>query len=222
MNTKIKTVSDFYSSEPLIQETMEMQNVKRGLKIWEKEVTSAYFLKKSSILDIGCGTGREAFHLYDLGYKITGIDIAEYRIKIAENQAAETNRNIEFLLTDGMNLPFEDNTFDIVIIWAQTFGLFYGEENQLHILQECRRVLKKKGILSFSGHDREYLERNYSRLLNGKKFFAYANTDCYWEIFTMDELTNLAQKSGFHVLDCKKGMVYCEEDGTILHCECRK
>ncbi|GKX66351.1 hypothetical protein [Inconstantimicrobium mannanitabidum] len=66
------------------------------------------------------------------------------------------------------------------------------------------------------------MEANYSQYLDGKKFFAYADTDCYWEAFTTNEMINLAQKTGFLVVECKRGMVYKEEDGPILHCICRK
>jgi ubiquinone/menaquinone biosynthesis C-methylase UbiE len=222
MDKNIEIVKKLYSSEAIINETKKEQSYKYGLKIWEKDVASKFFPEKATILDIGCGTGREAFSLYDMGFKVIAIDISDCRIEAAKQLASESNRSIEFLLTNGLDLPFASNTFDIVIIWAQTFGLFYGEENQLYILKECNRVLKGNGIFSFSGHDREFIEAKYPQYLDGKKFFAYANTDCYWEVFTINQMTDLAQRTGFTVMECKRGMVYKEEDGPILHCVCRK
>ncbi|RII35772.1 class I SAM-dependent methyltransferase [Clostridium chromiireducens] len=32
-----------------------------------------------------------------------------------------------FLVTNGVDLPFDDSSFDVVIIWNQTFGLMYSE-----------------------------------------------------------------------------------------------
>ncbi|WP_243156498.1 class I SAM-dependent methyltransferase [Clostridium sp. C8-1-8] len=219
MSNNIEIVKKLYSQEPAIKGMRDYTNKK--LKIWENEVVS-YFSVKSKVLDIGCGMGREAFCLYDRGFRVTAIDISEKVIEPARQFALESKRDIEFLLTNGLDLPFESDTFDVVIIWAQTFGLFYEEENKLRILKECNRVLKSNGILSFSGHDKEYLEENYSQYLDGKKFFAYADTDCYWEAFTINEITDLAQRTGFTVLECKRGLVYKEEDGPILHCVCRK
>lgn len=219
MNNNIEIVKKLYAEEPAIKDMLDYTNKK--LKVWENEVVS-YFPVKSWILDIGCGMGREAFCLYDRGFRITAIDISEKVIEPAKQFALESKRNIEFLLTNGLDLPFENNTFDVVIIWSQTFGLFYGEENKIHILKECNRVLKRNGILSFSGHDKEFLEKKYPQYLDNKKFFAYANTDCYWEVFTTNEMIDLAQKTGFTVMDCKRGMVYKEEDGPILHCVCKK
>jgi len=219
MSNNIEIVKKLYFDEHAISDMRDY--TKKKLKIWENEIVS-YFPAKSWVLDIGCGMGREAFCLYDKGFRITAIDISEKVIESAKQFALESKRDIEFLLTKGLDLPFESNTFDVVIIWSQTFGLFYEEENKIHILEECNRVLKSKGILSFSGHNKEYLEANYSQYLDGKKFFAYADTDCYWESFTIDELIDLAQKTGFTVMECKRGIVYKEEDGPILHCVCRK
>lgn len=219
MDNNIKIVKKLYSDEHAIGDMRDY--TKKKLKVWENEVVS-HFPVKSWVLDIGCGMGREAFYLYDKGFKITATDISEKVIEPAKQFAIESKRNIEFLLTNGLDLPFESNTFDVVIIWSQTFGLFYEEENKIHILKECNRVLKSKGILSFSGHDKKFLEANYSQYLDGKKFFAYANTDCYWESFTINEMIDFAQKTGFIVMECRRGMVYKEEDGPILHCVCRK
>lgn len=218
MNNNIEIVKNLYSDEHAIGDMRDY--TKKKLKVWENEVVS-YFPIKSWVLDIGCGMGREAFCLYDMGFKVTAIDISEKVIEPAKQFDLESKRNIEFLLTNGLDLPFESNTFDAVIIWSQTFGLFYEVENKIHILKECNRVLKSGGILSFSGHDKEFLEAKYPQYLDGKKFFAYAKTDCYWEIFTTNEMIDLAQKTGFTVMECKRGIVYKEEDGPILHCVCR-
>jgi ubiquinone/menaquinone biosynthesis C-methylase UbiE len=219
MNNNIEIVKSLYSEEHAIGDMRDY--TRKKLKVWENEVVS-FFPVKSWILDIGCGMGREAFCLHDKGFKITAIDISENVIEPAKQFALESKRDIEFLLTNGLDLPFENNTFDVVIIWSQTFGLFYGEENKIHILKECYRVLKRNGILSFSGHDKEFIEDKYPQYLDDRKFFAYANTDCYWEVFTTNEMIDLAQKTGFTVMECKRGMVYKEEDGPILHSVCKK
>lgn len=213
-------VIKFYSDD---KNLVELNNATHNpLKLWEKEVASNYFPQNARILDVGCGMGREAFNLYDIGFNITAIDISEKAIKGAKKLAAESNRNITFLLTDGINLPFDDNSFDVVIIWNQTFGLIYNESNQVAFLKECKRVLRDNGIISFSGHEREYEEMNYPQCLIDKKFFPYKYEDIYWEIFTMDELKEMAQKSGFNILKCQRGSLYREEDGTIIHCVGKK
>lgn len=193
-----------------------------GLKIWEKAVASTYYPPTAKILDIGCGMGREAFGLHDMGFDLTGVDISEKAIKAANKFASDSNRQISFLVADGMDLPFQHNSFDVVVIWAQTLGIVYKEDNQIAFLKECNRILKTGGIISFSGHDREYLESAYPQFLSGKKFYPFAGNRIYWEMFTVNEMKELAQKSGFKILNCQKGDIYRKEDGNIIHCECSK
>jgi ubiquinone/menaquinone biosynthesis C-methylase UbiE len=220
MNESNNTIVKWYSED---KNLVELNNATRNpLKMWEREVAYNYFPQNAKILDVGCGMGREAFNLYDMGFNIAAIDISEKAIIGAKKLASKSNRDITFLLTNGMDLPFEDNSFDVVILWNQTLGLIYSESNQVAFLKECKRVLRDNGIISFSGHEREYEEINYPYCLVDKKFFPYKNEEIYWEIFTMDELKVLAQKSGFNVLNCERGKIYREEEGTIIHCVCMK
>jgi ubiquinone/menaquinone biosynthesis C-methylase UbiE len=217
MNQKI--VNDWYGSKDSINEMIHWNKGK--LKIWEKEVIG-YFKPGSRVLDIGCGLGREAFALYENGYKVTAIDISKIAIEQVKQLAADNEYAIEFLHYNGTHLPFEDNCFDVVIIWAQTFGLLYGDEYKSSFLKECKRVLKDDGILSYSGHDYNYLLNHYTQQLVGRKFYPYPNKEIYWESFMLDELKEYALKAGFCVVRCEQGEIYKPEDGVILHCVCRK
>ena len=115
-----------------------------------------------------------------------------------------------------------DSSFDVVIIWAQTFGLLYGDEYKQEFLAECKRVLRKDGLFSFSGHDLHFLQAYYPNCLNGRKFYPYADTEMYWETFEASDLTRFAVQAGLEVVLCEKGKIYKPEDGTILHCLCKK
>jgi len=218
MTSDLRNVLEFYTLEKNYNSMTEA--AKNGLKMWEKEVVRSYLPKQAHILNIGCGMGREAFALYDMGYRITAVDISKPIIEKAVEFAYESERDIEFFKTNGLDLPFSDNQFDAIVIWNQTFGLLYGTENQMFVLNECKRVLKKDGILSFSAHEKDFEEKYYSRFVEGNKFWAYK--DCYWELFSMEKLSDLANKSGFKVLCCKQGEIYRPEDGIIIHCVAQK
>ena len=109
----------------------------------------------------------------------------------------------------------------MVLIWAQTFGLLYGEAFRQDYLKECRRVLKTGGLFSFSSHDYDYLKAQYPHCLDGRRFYPYAGSEIYWEAFEASELTRYACRAGFDVILCEKGSIYKPEDGTVLHCLCR-
>ena len=221
MTNDIKTIKNTYSYGRRYEEMLAYEH--RFLKKWEDEV-SASFRPNSTILNVGCGKGREAFCLDEKGHRVTGIDISEPVIKIAKSIAVLNNLDIDFMVSDGLNLAFPDESFDVIIIWAQTFGLFYGEHNQQHILGECKRVLKKDGILSFSVHDREVLQAICPEYLVEDYFIPYPddNPELCYTVFTPDDLMEIAIKAEFHEIDCKKGFTGKESDGSILHCLCKK
>ena len=211
-------VSQWYEEKKNVE---EMRGWNPALKEWERDVI-CHFPSGVRLLDIGCGLGREAFPLSDSGFDVTGIDISQEVISQVRQLSEEKGYDIPFTVYDGKKLPFPDDSFDIVLIWAQTYGLLYGERYRRDYLTECRRVLKTGGLFSFSAHDVEYLKTQYPHCLNGRRFYPYAGSQIYWEAFEASELTQVARHAGFEVILCEKGNIYKHEDGTILHCLCRK
>ena len=211
-------VSRWYEDKKNVE---EMQNWNSALKQWEQSVAE-FFPSGAKILDIGCGLGREAFALADLGFDVVGIDISKEVISQVKQLSAEKGYQIPFYTYDGVHLDFPADSFDAVLIWAQTFGLLYGNEFRKDYLLECKRVLKKGGLCSFSTHDYTFLREHYPNCLDGQRFYPYANAEIYWEAFEDADLRHFAYQAGLQVILCEKGTIYKPEDGTILHCLCRK
>jgi ubiquinone/menaquinone biosynthesis C-methylase UbiE len=95
--------------------------------------------KKLSILDVGCGQGFLSKMLTEIFpfAEVIGLD---YSIN-AVRYAAEHNKNIRFCVGDANNLPFEDNSFDVVCcanIWEHV-------PNPMLMLSEIKRVMKQSG-----------------------------------------------------------------------------
>ena len=104
----------------------------------------------SSILDIGCGKG---FMIYDfLKYlpeiNIKGIDISEYAIK---NCKEEVKDNL--IIGDAKNLPFDDNSFDLVISIVSIHNL--GINDCSKSLSEINRVSKKNSFITVDAYKTE-------------------------------------------------------------------
>jgi ubiquinone/menaquinone biosynthesis C-methylase UbiE len=212
-------VREWYEDQKNVDEMLHWD--KGILKKWEQGVVT-YFPENAKVLDVGCGMGREAFALNDMGFTVIGIDISEKVINQVTELSKQNGYSIPFSVYDGHTLPYEDNTFDVVIIWAQTFGIMHGNTYKVKFLHECKRILKKEGLLSFSGHDYKYVTKNYKQYIDGRKFYPYANSEIYWETFLPEELTTYATSAGFAVMLCEQGEIYKHEDGVILHCLCRK
>ena len=94
-------------------------------------------LTHGKALEIGCGTGHWTEFFYDLGFKITGIDIAEKMLDIAREKLP----NVDCMIADATALPFDNETFDYVF----TITTFEFIEDQKQAFDEAFRVLKNGG-----------------------------------------------------------------------------
>lgn len=103
----------------------------------------------SSILDVGCGTGRHAIELAKRGYKVTGIDISSGMLSEARKMAEQANVKVEWIHCDAVKYT-PTKTFGAVICLCEgAFGLVGRDEDPLErdlaILQNISDALKPNG-----------------------------------------------------------------------------
>lgn len=100
-----------------------------------------------SVLDVACGYGNTAITARMLGAKVTGIDITPKLLTLAkEEEKIAGISGIEWKEGDAENLPYEDESFDVVL---STFGHIFAPNQEL-AGKEMIRVLKKGGRLGFT------------------------------------------------------------------------
>lgn len=132
----------------------EYINKRENYRSTDKEVFSyldTLDIKGKRVLDFGCGDGMYAKEFLDRGaQEVVGIDENPTMIAIA-NQKYGSLGNTKFLVADGNNLPFEDNSFDLVFAY---FVLHYFTDT-LKPLKEIYRVLTPEGyfIATIGAHD---------------------------------------------------------------------
>lgn len=95
----------------------------------------------SNILEIGSGPGNVSKLLSGTGATVTGIDFSVDMVEIAQKRYPE----ITFLQADAEQLPFDDNSFDVVIANFVVHHLARPEK----VFREVSRVLKHWGCFSF-------------------------------------------------------------------------
>lgn len=99
-----------------------------------------------NILDVGCGIGGSSLYLAQkFNANATGITLSPVQSGRASERAIEfgLQDRTNFQVADALNMPFEDNSFDLV--WSLESGEHMPEKQKF--LQECYRVLKPGGKL---------------------------------------------------------------------------
>ena len=82
---------------------------------------------KKTVLDIGCGRGRHALYLAEMGFKVTATDLSPDGINQLNEQAKQKNleSNITTLVCDMLDLPFNKGQFDCVVAFHSVFHTDY-------------------------------------------------------------------------------------------------
>ena len=110
--------------------------------------------KDSNILDVGCAKG---FMLHDFkkiipDIKVKGIDISKYAI----NNCIESVKN-DLVVADALNLPFDDNSFDLVISITTVHN--FKLEDCKKAIKEIMRVSKKYSFITVDAYRNENEKR---------------------------------------------------------------
>lgn len=99
-------------------------------------------IKNQNILEVGCGYGPLLKLLSDKGAFAVGTEIDSKSLVLAKKLLKNTKR-IKLVKVKNSLLPFGNNSFDSIIL----FDVIEHVKNPLKMINECKRVLKKGGIL---------------------------------------------------------------------------
>jgi len=100
-------------------------------------------IEGSKVLDVGCAKGFMLHDFYELipGIEVSGIDISNYAI---ENCMPSVKGLVQ--VADARELPFEDNSFDLVISVTTVHN--FDRVGCIKALQEIQRVSKKNSFIT--------------------------------------------------------------------------
>jgi ubiquinone/menaquinone biosynthesis C-methylase UbiE len=102
----------------------------------------AFLPEGGDVLEVAPGPGFLAIEMArDTRFRVTGLDISKTFVDLARNNAAEERVRVNFIEGNASEMPFDRNTFDLVICRA-AFKNFAQPERALC---EMHRVLRRGG-----------------------------------------------------------------------------
>lgn len=112
-------------------------------------VEAAQLRPGECVLDVACGTGvvtRKAAQAVGKKGRVTGIDLAEHMLAVAQTVPPESGEKIRWVQGDATALPFADDLFDIMLC-AQGYMFF---PDRVQALREAARVVVPGGRLALA------------------------------------------------------------------------
>lgn len=209
----------FFSIEKLTELTQRTYNSPSKLANYDKRVTgqlrefeafviSAALRPRSSILDIGCGPGREAIALAKLGHQVVGIDFSEGMIKRAKLNARKLRQNAPIFTCGDVLKIVLHSKFDCILMINQVLSHIPSREGRLRLIKKLRDHIRQQGtviieskILDFSL--REKAGQKILDLLNALTGLEEGDSvidGTYFHKFTIQELKQLVSQGGFRSL----------------------
>lgn len=152
-----------------------------------------------TVLDLGCGGGRNIEYFLTKADKVYGLDHSEASVKITSerNKEAIESGRCKILLGDVKSLPFEDESIDVVT----AFETIYFWSDIEECFKEIYRVLKKDGkflICNEVSSMKRKDVRKLSKVINLK-------------VYTPKDLTKMLTDVGFkceYYLDKKEQILF--------------
>ncbi len=125
-------------------------------------ITSIKYIEKylksdSKIIDIGAGTGKYSIYLSNKGYDVTAVELVKHNLRMIEK-----NSSVKAYLGNALDLSkFEDNSFDITILFGPMYHLI-SKEDKIKALSEAKRITKKNGYIFV-----QYCMNEYAVIMHG-------------------------------------------------------
>ena len=157
---------------------------------FQMDIFKTYVSKESVILDVGCGYGRTLNELYQEGFKKSfGIDFSQKMIEKGNHLYPYLD-----LKKCSTVFPFDDNTFDAVVLVAVLTCMVKNKDQEL-LMVEIQRVLKPNGILYINDFLINKDQRNVDRYNAFKEIYGV------YGVFELDEGAQLRHHTTDHLFD---------------------
>ena len=162
-------------------------------------------LAGKQVCDVGCGGGILAESIAKKGATVTGIDLSEKALKVADLHSLESGIKVRYELISAEELAArEAGQYDVVTCME----MLEHVPDPAAIVQACAKLVKPGGHIFFSTLNRN--PKSYLFAIIGAEYvlgLLPRGTHDYAKFITPAELSGFARKAGLEV-EALKGMTY--------------
>lgn len=181
--------------------------------LFAQHVKNQYLEPGQSLLELGCGNGRDAQFLANQGLKVTAVDQCASEINVLEAQNKE-NDNIHFETADFTELPDSESPYNA--IYSRFTLHSVSSEGQKRALGWSARNLVPGGLLCIEtrGQKNELFQRGDP--VEGEQD-AYVYEDHYRRFVKFEDFVRQIAATGFKLLEASEETGYAPYKDTDYH-----
>ncbi|MEI6659912.1 MAG: class I SAM-dependent methyltransferase [bacterium] len=187
----------------------------RIFKFLKKE--EKFVLEDKTVLDLGCGTGRNSNYIAERGNKVIGIEIYKTALELAKQRARDIGVSVDYRLGDiGASYDIAESSIDLIIDVTSSNSL--DEKGRDVYLSECARALKPGGYFFVRALCKDG-NKNVKNLLKdspGREHDTYIikEINLTERVFSKEDFINMYGKL-FKILKLEKKSGYSTFNGRI-------
>ncbi|MFC2149921.1 class I SAM-dependent methyltransferase [Calditrichota bacterium] len=159
----------------------------------------------STLLDLGCGNGAQTAYLTEFAETIYALDL----MHIDTTEQPEKGRGIGFIQGSAQELPFNNNSIDLVT----SFEVLEHVQDDLEAVREVARILRPGGKFIFSVPNKGWILESHGAVVPGLNWLPWNRIPFVsWlpksvhskiaraRIYTLTSAARLVERSGLEVI----------------------
>lgn len=161
-----------------------------------------YHVEGKRLLDLACGTGSITIKLAQQGFDVTGADLSDEMLFIAQEKASSLGLSIPFFQQNMVELEGLGH-FDCVTIFCDSLNYLQHENDVIQTFKHVYHHLNAKGLFLFDVHSIYKMEQifaNHTFAVNDQE------VSYIWNCFSGEEPYSVEHDLSFFVRDTKTGL----------------
>lgn len=154
------------------------------------------YIENKVILDIACGEGYGSNIMAATANFVHGVDIDASTVQSAISKYRRPNLN--YSVGNATSIPFDDNTFDVVV----SFETIEHHDQHEEMISEIKRVLKPGGVVIISTPDKLFYsdKAKYKNQFHIKELYKKEFSDLLAKYFSKHQLLTQQYSNGFSII----------------------